>query len=204
MSEAVGTFLLGMIGSRPIEITAVCLGLINVTLIIRRNVWNYPFGIVMVILYAQIFYDYKLYSDALLQIYFLGIQLYGWWYWLRHRDATGHVIVERLPRRLYVWYGGLAVAGVGILGSAMDNFTDADFPYWDGTIAVLSVIAQFLLSRRLLESWVVWITVDILAIGLFWVKDLTPTAALYAVFLVLAAIGLWTWRRAWRTGTAVT
>ena len=192
-----------MTGSRPIEIAAVILGLINVTLIIRRNVWNYPFGIVMVILYAQIFYDYRLYSDALLQIYFLVIQIYGWWYWLRGRDDRGLVIVARLPIAQIPYYAVIAIVGLAILGTSMDQLTDADYPYWDGAIAVLSVLAQFLLSRRRLESWFLWIAVDLLAISLFWVKGLYPTSALYAVFLVLAAIGLFNWTRAWRRGVAL-
>jgi nicotinamide mononucleotide transporter len=192
-----------MTGSRPIEIAAVILGLINVTLIIRRNVWNYPFGIVMVILYAQIFYDYRLYSDALLQIYFLVIQIYGWWYWLRGRDDRGLVIVARLPIAQIPYYAVIAIVGLAILGTSMDQLTDADYPYWDGAIAVLSVLAQFLLSRRRLESWFLWIAVDLLAIGLFWVKGLYPTSALYAVFLVLATVGLFNWVRAWRRGVAL-
>lgn len=196
-------FVLGMTGSRPIEIAAVILGLINVTLIIRRNVWNYPFGIVMVILYAQIFYDYRLYSDALLQIYFLVIQIYGWWYWLRGRDDRGLVIVARLPIAQIPYYAVIAIVGLAILGTSMDQLTDADYPYWDGAIAVLSVLAQFLLSRRRLESWFLWIAVDLLAIGLFWVKGLYPTSALYAVFLVLATVGLFNWVRAWRRGVAL-
>ncbi len=77
----------------------------------------------------------------------------------------------------------------------MGRFTDASFPYWDGAIAVLSMIAQFLLSRRHIENWYLWIVVDVLAIGLFIVKDLQPTAALYGVFLVLSVIGLLGWRK---------
>jgi nicotinamide mononucleotide transporter len=196
-------FVLAMIGTRPIEIAAVLLGLVNVTLIIRRNVWNYPFGIVMVILYAKIFFDYRLYSDALLQIYFLVIQIYGWWYWLRGRDDRGLVIVVRLPVTQFPYYAVIAIFGLAILGTSMDKFTDADYPYWDGSIAILSVLAQFLLSRRRLESWFLWIAVDLLAISLFWVKGLYPTSALYAVFLVLAAIGLFNWTRAWRRGVAL-
>ena len=75
----------------------------------------------------------------------------------------------------------------------MARFTDASLPYWDGAVAALSVLAQFLLTRRNIENWYLWIVVDILAIGLFIKKGLQPTAALYAVFLVLATIGLFTW-----------
>ncbi|WP_370452083.1 nicotinamide riboside transporter PnuC [Amylibacter sp. SFDW26] len=187
-------FLIQMVGSRPIEITAVICGLINVSLIIRRSIWNYPFGFVMVVLYAKIFYDYQLYSDALLQVYYFFIQFYGLWFWLKGREDDGKIIVEFLPKTQYLSYLMTAVVGWLILSTLMANLTDASYPYWDGSIAVLSVLAQFLLSRRNIESWYLWIIVDVLAIGLFVVKDLTPTAALYGVFLVLAIIGLFQWK----------
>ena len=85
----------------------------------------------------------------------------------------------------------------------MYRYTDASFPFWDGAIAALSVLAQFLLSRRHVESWYLWIVVDLLAIGLFYTKELEPTAALYGVFLVLATIGLVKWRKAAQTQIAL-
>ena len=191
-------FVVQMVGSRPVEIAAVVCGLLNVGLIIRRSIWNYPFGFAVVTLYAFIFYEYRLYSDALLQVYFFVIQIYGLWNWLAHRQEDGRVVVERLTSRETMLYGGLTLAGWVVLSSLMHRFTDASFPWWDGAIAALSVLAQYLLSRRKLENWVLWIAVDVLAIGLFWVKGLQPTAALYVVFLCLAITGLLQWRRAAR------
>ena len=191
-------FVVQMVGSRPVEIAAVVCGLLNVGLIIRRSIWNYPFGFAVVTLYAFIFYEYRLYSDALLQVYFFVIQIYGLWNWLAHRQEDGRVVVERLTSRETMLYGGLTLAGWVVLSSLMHRFTDASFAWWDGAIAALSVLAQYLLSRRKLENWVLWIAVDVLAIGLFWVKGLQPTAALYVVFLCLAITGLLQWRRAAR------
>ena len=181
-----------------IEIVAALLGLANVALVVRRSLWNYPFGLAMVTLYAFVFFEAKLYSDALLQIFFFAVQLYGWWNWSLSRAETGEVRVERLDGRgRLAWLAGCAAAAVG-WGALMHRFTDAAFPWWDGTIAVLSVAAQILQSRRKLESWVLWIAVDMLAIGLFAVKDLWVTAALYAVFLALSVWGLIGWTRAER------
>jgi len=185
-----------MIGSQPIEMIAVFCGLANVGLIIRRSIWNYPFGFLMVVLYARIFYDYQLYSDALLQVYFFLIQIYGLYYWLKGRADDGRIIVEYLPRKQYALYMLAALVGWLTLSALMHNYTDASFPFWDGAIAALSVLAQFLLSRRHIESWYLWIVVDLLAIGLFYTKELEPTAALYGVFLILAMIGLFQWRKA--------
>lgn len=201
--EGLGAFLAGMFGSRPVEIAAALLGLANVALIIRRTVWNYPFGIAMVVLYGGIFWQAQLYAEAGLQVYFLVIQIAGWWWWLRGRGRDGRVIVTRAPpgelAACAAAAGGTALA----LGWALARYTDAALPWWDATVAALSVVAQFLLARRRLESWPVWIAVDVLAIGIYLAKDLTPTAALYAVFLVLASAGLVAWTRAWRRGEGV-
>ncbi|MDB5706332.1 MAG: nicotinamide mononucleotide transporter [Sphingomonas bacterium] len=181
-----------------LEIIAVALGIVNVALVVRRSLWNYPFGIVMVVLYAHIFFGARLYSDALLQVFFLVVQLYGWVHWHRAAAAAGEVRVERLgpPARL-AWLAGVAVATM-IWGWAMHHFTDAAFPWWDAGVAILSVAAQLLMSRRFLENWVLWIAVDLLAIGLYAAKDLWLTAGLYAIFLGLAVWGLIDWRGAER------
>lgn len=178
------------------------LGLANVTLVVLRSIWNYPFALVMVALYAVIFHDAKLYSDALLQIFFFVVNIYGWWYWARGKAESGEIRVERLswPAR-FSWLAGI-VALIGLWGWLMDTRTDAHFPYWDGAIAMMSVAAQILMSRRYLENWILWIAVDILAVGLYWVKDLRLTSALYMVFLALSIWGLEEWMRVRRAARA--
>jgi nicotinamide mononucleotide transporter len=178
-----------------IEAIAVALGLANIALIIRRSVWNYPFGIAMVVLYAHIFWQAKLYSDTGLQVFFLFVQFYGWWAWARHAGDDGRVVVVEMgPRSRLGWAAASALAA-GLWGMMMHRLTDAAYPYWDGTIAMLSVAAQIMMTRRLIENWWWWIVVDVLAIGLFAVKGLWLTAGLYGVFLVMATYGLITWRR---------
>lgn len=183
-----------------LELIAVALGLINIVLIVRRNIWNYPFGIAMVICYAWIFYGAKLYSDALLQIFFLIVQLYGWWNWARAADGADD---ERIPVLTLGKANQLAILCLVIAlslgwGTMMARLTDAHYPYWDGTIAMTSVVAQILLARRYVENWILWIIVDILAIGLYWTKGLHPTAILYAIFLIVAVAGLYEWRKIYK------
>lgn len=179
----------------PLEIVAVILGMVNIILIIRRSIWNYPFGIAMVACYAWIFYGAKLYSDALLQIFFFVVQIYGWWMWARAAsDADDH----KIPVLLMSKVNQMAVLGGCILltlgwGTMMARLTDAHYPYWDGGIAMISVVAQFLLARRYVENWVLWIIVDVLAIELYWTKALHLTSILYCVFLLLAGVGLVQW-----------
>ena len=178
-----------------IEIAAALLGVVNVLLVVRRSAWNYPFGIAMVSLYFFVFWDAKLYSDALLQIFFFLIQLYGWWAWV-HAERVDHGVAVgwlRNAARLR-WLAATALA-ILIWGSAMARFTDAAAPFADATVAGLSVAAQILQSIRKVESWVLWVCVDLLAVGLFAWRGLGVTAALYSLFLVLAVLGLFEWRR---------
>lgn len=177
-----------------LEIIAVVLGIANIVLIIRRSVWNYPFGVAMVTLYFFIFRDLKLYSDAGLQIFFLVINIYGWWSWQRNQQSAGEIVVERLGRQgLLAWIVGSAVATLG-WGFVMSRYTDASHPFWDAGVAMLSVAAQILMTRRYLENWWWWIVVNIISIPLYIVKGINLTAGLYVLFLALAVAGLLEWR----------
>lgn len=181
-----------------LEITAALLGLANVTLVVWRSIWNYAFGLVMVTLYAFVFFDQRLYSDALLQIFFFVVQIYGWWNWSRSQAESGKVAVVTLPHRERALWAIGSVTVAALWGYGMHRFTDASFPWADGTIAIVSIVAQILQSRRVLESWWLWIAVDIGSVALYAAKGLVPTTALYVVFLGLAIWGLIDWRKAYR------
>ncbi|MDO5641716.1 MAG: nicotinamide riboside transporter PnuC [Paracoccus sp. (in: a-proteobacteria)] len=195
-------FVISMFGTRSVEWIAAACGLVNVVLIVRRSVWNYPFGFAMVVLYFFIFRDYRLYSDAALQVYYFLIQIYGVWYWLQGQADDGRIIVVPLARSRLAGY--LALTGIIwlVIAALMARHTDAAAPWQDAAVAALSVLAQFLLARRHLESWLIWIAVDLLAIDLFISRGLMPTAALYVIFLGLAITGWFQWRRARRQGGA--
>ena len=182
----------------PVEAVAALLGLINIVLVVRRSVWNYPFGLAMVALYGWVFAqpEVRLYSDAGLQLFFFVVQLYGWWNWSRSQAAAGEVRVLRLA------VGGRAAMCAAVTGATlgwgalMARFTDAALPWGDAFIAMASIAAQLLMARRFLENWYLWIAVDVVAIGIYAAKDLMITAFLYTVFLVLSIVGLTEWRKA--------
>lgn len=179
-----------------IEIAAVLLGIVNILLIIRRSVWNFPIAIAMVSLYFVIFREAKLYSDAGLQVFFAVVNLYGWWNWHRNKADAGAVTVRRLPPSGYaLWIVG-TVAAIWAWGNFMGTHTDTSYPYWDASIAMLSVAGQILMARRFVENWHWWIVVNLISIPLYAVKQLYLTAGLYGVFLVLAIVGLIEWRKA--------
>jgi nicotinamide mononucleotide transporter len=177
-----------------LEIVAFLLGLANVTLVVLRSIWNYIFGLAMVALYAIIFLDARLYSDALLQVFFFVVQIYGWWNWSRARAQTGEVTIGLLTNRARLrWAIGCLVAAA-LWGFGMHRFTNASLPWADATLAVMSIAAQTLQSRRAVESWWLWIAVDIGSLGLYAAKGLWLTMLLYAIFLGLAIWGLLDWQ----------
>lgn len=186
-----------------LELTAALLGVICVVLVVRRSLWNYPFAIASVALFGIVFWHARLYSDALLQGFYVAINLYGWWSWGRSRAAAGEVVVEAMPARDRIgWLAGIAVATLG-WGALMHRYTDASYPWIDAAVAMLSIAAQILLARRRIENWVLWIAVDLIAIPLFLAKGLWATAALYGVYLALSLWGLIDWRRGLRAAGPV-
>jgi nicotinamide mononucleotide transporter len=182
----------------PWEVLAASLGVINIVLIVRRSIWNYPFGIAMVIISAWLFVQpqVRLYSDALLQLFFFVVQLYGWWSWSKAQAVAGEIEVERLQPPMWVaCIAGITVATL-VWGTLMHRFTEASLPWWDAFIAMASVAAQLLMARRYLENWILWIAVDVVAIGVYATKGLMLLALLYLLFGILSAVGLVGWRRA--------
>ena len=177
------------------QIAAAC-GLANIYLTVRQNIWSWPVGAVMVSLYIYIFFEAKLYSDAGLQVFFLVMQFYGWYQWTRgpvvHSRSLSAVL--RLGPRGWLWTGGGTIAATTVLGTAMHRYTDAALPYPDAFTTTLSVIAQFLLTKKYLDNWTLWIIADVVYIAVYSIKALYWTAGLYVVFLVLCIKGYRDWK----------
>lgn len=178
-----------------IELIAALLGAIAVWLVVQRSIWNFPIGILMVILYAWIFYEAKLYSDMLLQGVFVVMQALGWYAWSTgDKSADERIAVRSLSPQQWMYTGGIQVAGTLSLGYAMSH-TDASLPYIDAFAAVQSILAQWWLNKRYLENWILWIAVDEVYLIIYSYKGLYYTTALYALFLVLAVMGYLEWRK---------
>lgn len=184
-----------------LEWGAAALVLINVALVARRSIWNYPFALAAVSLYAIVFYDARLYSDMLLQGFFFALNLYGWANWLRAREDNGMPVGWMAARERWRW-AVTTVAAWLAWSFAMHYFTDAAAPWADGAIAMASIAAQWLLARRRVESWWLWIFVDLIAVPLFAVRGLYATSAVYVLLLGISIAGLIEWRRAAARGEA--
>jgi nicotinamide mononucleotide transporter len=185
--------LLQWVVHNPYEVVGVLFGILSVWLTTRENVWCWPTGLVNVGLFIIVFAQAKLYADMGLQVVYVALCLYGWYEWLHGGPGQGALRVSRTPRS-----AGLALAAGGtvfavVLGAALRGQTDAALPYLDSTLTSFSLVAQWMQTRKWLETWVVWIAVDVVYVGMYIYKQLHPTAVLYTVFLALAVMG----RRAW-------
>lgn len=186
-----------------IEWLSAGLGLVCVALVVRRSMWNYAFGIASTGLLGIVVYDARLYSDALLQAFFVGVNIYGWINWRRALAAEGEVRVVILsPAQRLQWGAGCVLVTL-VWGAAMDRFTDAAFPWFDGGIAIVSVAAQLLLAQRRWENWLLWIAVDVASVPLYAAKGLWVLMGLYVAYLALAVWGFVDWRRVRRAAGPV-
>ncbi len=153
---------------------------------------------VSVTLYAIVFYDARLYADMGLQGLYFGLAVYGWWAWMHGGAGHGELEVSLTPRRMRGVLLFVATLGGILLGQTLTRFTNASLPFMDSMLTSFSIAAQWMQTRKLLESWLVWLAVDVFYVGMFFYKELYLTAGLYTVFLVLAAMGFAEWRRSMR------
>lgn len=178
------------------EILGTVLGVAGVWLMIRQHLWAWPVGMVQVAIYAWVFFDAKLYSDAILQVFFFGVLAYGWWHWWRGiGSAQAALPVTRLTWRGRVGWLAVGAVATAIWGELMRRTTDAALPHWDAFILMFSLIAQWLQARKRIENWAGWMVVNVVAVGVYWAKDLRLTAGLYVLFFALAVAGHIAWRR---------
>jgi nicotinamide mononucleotide transporter len=180
----------------PLEIFANIFNLISVFLANRNNVHTWWTGIIGTILFGFTFFEVKLYADVILQVFFIITNIYGWWIWLYGGADKSELPISRINIKQLIFFGILATIGHGYL---LHSLTDASFPFIDSIVLVFSIIAQFLLMKRKLESWYFWILVDAVACPLYAAKELYLTSAIYFVFLILAVWGLLNWLKIWRS-----
>jgi len=179
----------------PLETLAAVFGAVSVYLSVKENVWSWPTAIVNVTLYILVFWRAKLYADMALQVVYIGISVYGWHQWLHGGAGRTALPVTRLTKRVAAALVGIGAVSVLLLGTILGRYTDAALPWLDSTTTATSLIAQWMMAKKILENWLVWVAVDVVYIGMFLFKSLTLTAVLYAVFLVLSATGYLQWKK---------
>ena len=177
------------------EAAAAAITLISVYLSARQNIWSWPTAIVNVGLYTFVFFATGLYSDMGLQVVYLVLSVYGWYEWLHGGAHRSRLHVSRATPRAWIVSGSIAIVFWIVWGRYMSTLRGVSLPYIDAGLATLSLVAQWMMTRKILENWIVWVAVDVVYIGMFLYKSLVLTAGLYAVFLVLSLMGYFQWRR---------
>ncbi|BBB61401.1 nucleoside transporter [Undibacterium sp. KW1] len=171
------------------------MSVITVALNIRQIHWAWLFSILSSGMYAAVFFNTRLYGDMGLQFVFILVSVWGWFNWLRGDDSHERLQVTRL-NALGRWNSlGMTVLAFVLLAWFLKSYTDTDVPYADGFLTAGSLLGQILLSRKKLENWHVWIIVDVLYVGLYVYKGLMLTALLYAIFVIMAIMGLRAWSK---------
>ncbi|MEQ1781133.1 MAG: nicotinamide riboside transporter PnuC [Hyphomonadaceae bacterium] len=185
----------------PIELAATLVTLACVILGVKRSLWQFPVGIVGTAIFFVSVWQGQLYANAALQVFFVGVQFYGWWYWLNGADGRRPPIRSTDPRLITIACAGALVAAIA-MSMIMTNWTPWATTIIEACTFTFSVVAQFLLDRKRVETWWVWIFVNVLSVYLYASAGKWLFTALYVFFFFNAFWGWWEWRKAMRAEAA--
>jgi nicotinamide mononucleotide transporter len=177
------------------ELIATIAGFLCLVLLVRQSIWNFPFAIVQVVLSGYVFYTQRLYSDVILQGFFVILNVYGWIHWSRPAYRESQLPVTRMSPAAMLGWSAATLAATAAWGAFAKFQLNAAAPFLDGFILVGSLTAQWLTARKKLESWWLWILVDFVAVPLYASRGLWFLSALFATFIVLCLLGLREWRQ---------
>lgn len=200
-----------------IEVFGAAAGIIYVILEIRQNIWLWPVGIITSSVYIWVFFTSKFYADMSLQVYYLVISVLGWYWWMNGRregesggngeeEMTGRgegengrrgeeLKVTRLRLRTGVYVASSLVILYGVMWTVLSRFTDSPVPEWDSFITSVSVVATWMLARKIYEHWYLWIVVNSASACIFVIRGLYPTVVLYVIYAVMSFAGLIEWKK---------
>jgi len=177
-----------------LEVIGVITGLLCVYLAAKNNIWNWPIAIVSVGIYIFIFFDTHLYADMGLQVYFMAMNIYGWYYWAKKPADESKIPVAIITRKEIIYSVIAIIIFTVILGTGL-KYTPASYPYIDSFCTACSLVAQVFLARKVLENWLIWIFVDIVYVGVYIFKCLHLTAIMYAIYVGIALLGYIDWKK---------
>ncbi|MEA1887792.1 MAG: nicotinamide riboside transporter PnuC [Bacteroidota bacterium] len=188
---------MGWLADHYIEVFGALTGIVYVILEIRQSIWLWPVGLITSAIYVWVFFASKFYADMALQSYYVVISIYGWYWWLKGGEKydSDSLPVTRVSMKLagiLLFIFLLLFAGIWYL---LFNYTDSPVPVGDAFTTALSIVATWMLARKIIEHWILWIIADFVSMGLYIYKGLYPTVILFAVYTVMAVIGYREWRK---------
>ena len=196
MSEIILEWLL----SNKIELLGAILGLSYIFFSIRQSILTWPTGLLTSLLYTFVFFRSGFYADMGLQVYYVVISIYGWYYWLKGSESSDELQHNDLPVRkvsaaLFWKLSFAAVVIYVILLFILLRFTDSDVPFMDSGTTALSIVATWMLAKKYIEHWLIWVFVDFFSAGLYIYKNLWPTVVLFLVYTAMAFLGYIEWKK---------
>ncbi len=180
-----------------IELLGLFFGLLYILLSIKQNIWCWPVGFITSALYVYVFFVTKFYADMGLQVYYLMVSVYGWYHWMfgAKSKKQDDLKISKTNIKLAI-YLFLATSILFIIISyILVNYTDSEIPYWDAFTTAASFVATWMLARKIIEHWIIWVVVNSVSLGLYIYKGLYPTVILFAVYTVLAILGYIEWKK---------
>jgi len=167
----------------------------------KENIWNWPVSILSIVISALLFFQSQLFGDFILQFYFLFTAFYGWWFWIKRKKESEKPIVTITGKHWAIAIAATLLLTV-VLGYFLDRYTPTNVPYEDGFCTAVSFVAQIMLTRKILENWILWIFVDICYVPLLIYKQLNLYAVLYAILVIIAIVGYLDWKKTYREQTS--
>ena len=191
------TLILDWLVSNKIELLGAILGIAFIFFSIRQNILTWPTGLATSALYIVVFFQSKFYADMGLQVYYVIISIYGWYYWIKGNKPENNttVPVRRTSKKLWLKLIAIALLLYFAILIILLNFTDSDVPFMDSFTTALSIVATWMLAKKYIEQWLIWIFVDVISAGLYIYKELWPTVILFAVYTVMAYLGYIHWKK---------
>jgi nicotinamide mononucleotide transporter len=177
-----------------LELIAVILSIAGVWLTAKEKIINWPIAIIACAIYVYIFYKDNLFGDASLQVFYVGISFYGWYEWLHGGKNNEELLISKTPMKLLIIFALITIPAGLCLGLLLSH-TQSNVPYWDGITTSLSLIGTWMMAKKYIENWLIWIFTDMLYVILYIIKDLYLTAILYFIFTLLAFYGYYAWRK---------
>ncbi len=185
------------LAGNQIEVLGAILGIAYIFFSTRQNILTWPTGLLTSLFYIVIFYRSKFYADMGLQVYYVFISIYGWYFWLRGKktDHGNKAPVRTTPQNLWILLAFITLVLYFILLLILIKMTDSDVPYMDSLTTALSITATWMLAKKYIEHWLIWIFVDLLSTGLYIYKNLWPTVILFGIYTAMAVFGYLNWKK---------
>ncbi len=186
-----------------LEYTAIVLALVYVVLAAKESVWCWYPAFVSSAIYAYLTYTANLIGESLISLFYAAMAIYGWWQWNYSCENRTKLKIKEWRRPHHLWLVLIGFSSTAILGRIFSEGFNSAMPYLDAFTTSFSLIATFMVTRKVLSNWLYWVVIDLINIFLYWNRGMEPTSGLYALYTFLALVGYISWRKQWRTQHAL-